>query len=96
MSMSILLPTLVVLAVLIGLFCTYLIKRRNSLMLGALANLTLLVLLIALVQLISLYNNNWFWVVVFSTVIIVVGLAVFLGLTLSLFFLYQRFYRLET
>ncbi|MCJ2162679.1 YdcF family protein [Lentilactobacillus kefiri] len=86
--MSILLPTLVVLAVLIGLFCTYLIKRRNSLMLGALANLTLLVLLIALVQLISLYNNNWFWVVVFSTVIIVVGLAVFLGLTLSFIFFF--------
>lgn len=85
--MSILWPTLLILMMLTGLFSTYLTKRRNSLMIGALANLTLIVLLIALIQLISIYNN-WFWVMAFSIVFIVVALTVFLGLTLSFIFFF--------
>lgn len=85
--MSTLWPTLLVLAILAGLLSTYLIKRRNSLMIGALANLTLIALLIALIQVISIYNN-WFWVMAFSIIFILVALTVFLGLTLSFIFFF--------
>ncbi len=58
--MALLLPTTIILIIVVGLFCTYLIKLRNSLYIGALANLSLLVLLIFLVQLISLLDSQ-FW-----------------------------------
>lgn len=87
MSMSILIPTAILLVGLLSLFSTYLIKRRNSLLLGVWANLSLLVMLILFIQLISIYNNR-FWVIGFSLLIALVSIIVFLGLTLSFVFFF--------
>ncbi|PAK79950.1 YdcF family protein [Lentilactobacillus parakefiri] len=85
--MALLLPTSIVLIVVVGLFCTYLIKIRNSLYLGALANLSLLVLLLFLVQLISVLNSQS-WGIILGVAVFIVGALVFLGLALSFVFFF--------
>lgn len=85
--MALLLPTTIILIIVVGLFCTYLIKLRNSLYIGALANLSLLVLLIFLVQLISLLDSQ-FWGIVLGVAVFIVGGLVLLGLALSFIFFF--------
>ncbi|GHP13886.1 membrane protein [Lentilactobacillus fungorum] len=85
----ILIPTLIILVLLGGTLCTYLIRNRNSSLLGWLVNLSLITLLILLVQLISIYNNVTLGIIV-GVIIAAVGLIIFLGLTLSFIFLFAN------
>lgn len=54
----VLIPTLIIFLILTGTLCTYLIRNRNTSMLGWLADFSLLALLVLLVQLISVFNNQ--------------------------------------
>lgn len=85
--MTLLIPTAIIFIVLVGLFFTYLIKLRNSLYIGTLANLSLLVLLVLLVEIISVLNSQ-FWGIILGLAVALVGLLVFLGLTLSFIFFF--------
>ncbi|MBZ3776561.1 YdcF family protein [Lentilactobacillus otakiensis] len=74
----------VALTVLLG---TYLIKNRNSSVIGWLANLDLLALLFLLLQLFEMIGQKYY-ALVLAVALAIVGLAVILGLILSFVFLF--------
>ncbi|MEE8823645.1 hypothetical protein LASUN_14000 [Lentilactobacillus sunkii] len=74
----------IVLAVLLS---TYLIKNRNSSVIGWLANLNLLALLVLLVQLFEMFGQKYY-ALILAVALVIVGLAVLLGLILSFIFLF--------
>ncbi|AEB73542.1 YdcF family protein [Lentilactobacillus buchneri] len=75
----------VVFAVLTVALGTYLIKNRNTSVLGWLANLDLLALLALLVQLFEVFGEKYNALVI-AVAVAIVGLAVILGLILSFIF----------
>lgn len=82
-----LIPTVIIFLILAGTLCTYLVRNRNSSMLGWLANFSLLALLVLFVQLISVFNNQTLGIIL-GLLIALVGAVVFVGLTLSFVFLF--------
>ncbi|QGV25761.1 YdcF family protein [Lentilactobacillus kefiri] len=77
----------IVFAILTIFLGTYLIKNRNSTVIGWLTNLDLLALLVLLTQSFELIGQKYY-ALVLAVALIVVGLAVILGLILSFVFLF--------
>ena len=85
--MLMLAATAVVFFALAILLVTYLIKNRNSSVIGWLANLALIALLALLVQLFVMFNQKYYALVI-AVALFVTGLGVVLGLLLSFIFLF--------
>lgn len=77
----------IVFAVLTVLLATYLTKNRNSSVIGWLTNLDLLALLVCLFQLLEMFGQKYY-ALVLAVALVIVGLAVILGLILSFIFLF--------
>ncbi|WP_040537583.1 YdcF family protein [Lentilactobacillus parafarraginis] len=86
---TILIANCVLVIGLVSAFCTYLFKNRNSTMLGWLANLSMISILFLFADLISIFNN-WVLGVIFGLVMMLIGLILFLGLSLSFIFLFAN------
>lgn len=76
----------VILAILLS---TYLIKNRNSAVIGWLANLSLLALLVLLIQSFEIFGQQYY-ALILAVAVILVGLAVAFGLILSFVFLFTN------